>query len=119
MTRRQLRSLVRRGVRAVRALLVGLAIAGILPVNDVVAAFSESPEHTEAEPCGDDCAGGCVEKHCAPLDHHCRCCVASVVVPPDPVHVEQCATTGAAFAWEHARAVSRTLTPPTRPPIAA
>ena len=105
--------------RALRAVLIALAIAGILPVNDVVAAFCESPAHVEAEPCGDDCADGCAEKHCAPLDHHCRCCVASAVVPHDTLHLQQSAVTSTAFAWEHARAVSRTLTPPTRPPIAA
>jgi len=110
---------MRQCVRAIRALLVGLAIAGILPVNDVVAAFCEPPECAEAEPCGDGCAAGCVEKHCAPLDHHCRCCVASFLVPRDTVRLEQCAVTSTAFAWEHTRAVSRTLTPPTRPPIAS
>ena len=109
-------------MRAIRALLVALAIAGVLPVNDVVAAFCESPAHAEAEaaePCGDDCRDGCAEKHCAPLDHHCRCCVASAVVPAHPVSLEQLAVTSGAFRWEHSLAPSRTLTPPTRPPIAA
>ena len=96
-------------------------MAGILPVNDVVASICEAPEHAdvEADPCGDDCGDGCADKHCAPLDHHCRCCVANAVVPQHAVHLEQSAVTSGAFAWEHASARSRTLTPPTRPPIAA
>jgi hypothetical protein len=99
-------------------------MAGILPVNDVIAALCNVPEHAEAQaaepcgqPCDDDCGTGCAEKHCAPLDHHCRCCVAGAIVPEGAARLDQFGTISSAFAWEHTLVVSRTLTPPTRPPI--
>jgi hypothetical protein len=102
--------------------LVALAMVGVLPVNDVIAAFCHAPEHAEeaasADPCGDDCGAGCAEKHCGPLDHHCRCCAASAVLPHDGPTLTHSTQAAAFVAFQPARGPSRTLTPPTRPPIA-
>jgi hypothetical protein len=108
-----------RAARWLRWLAVAAVVLGLAPLGDLaeVCGPSHVVEDLSVTAPDDD---GCADHRCTPVDHHCRCCVAAVVVP-DAAEVVPRPTKTLADARPTAPIAdgpTRASAPPKRPPIA-